>query len=182
MGSLLARSGMRMMSFSRGPAFALLLVLACGRADPAVDAAASVAANKEVARRFFTEVWGGGSEAVAQELLSEAYVGHMTGAPAPLDRAGWLEFFRAFRVAFPDAQFTIEDVIGEGDRVVLRLTMRGTHQGVFNGIPPTGRTVQVTGVSIERVVEGRIVEGWVTNDALGMLQQLGVIPPPPPPA
>ena len=169
------------MSLSRGPALALLLVLACGRADPAIEEAATVAANKEVARRFFTEVWGSGSEAVAQELLADSYVGHMTGNPAALDRAGWLEFFRAFRTAFPDAQFTIEDMIGEGDRVALRLTMRGTHRGVFNGIPPTGRTVQVTGVSIERVVDGRIVEGWVTNDALGMLQQLGVIPPPPPP-
>ena len=131
-----------------------------------------------MAQRFFTELWGGGSEVVAEELLSDTYVGHMTGNPAPLDRAGWLEFFRAFRVAFPDAQFTIDDMIGEGDRVVLRLTMRGTHRGVFNGIPPTGRRVLVTGVSIERVVGGRIMEGWVTNDALGMLQQLGVIPPP----
>ena len=169
---------MNLPTFARRPVLALLLVLACGTADSGVDAAASVAANKEVARRFFTEVWGGGSEAVARELLADAYVGHMTGNPAPLDRTGWLEFFRAFRTAFPDAQFTIEDMIGERDRVVLRLTMRGTQRGMFNGIPPTGRSVEVTGVSIERIVGGRIVEGWVTNDALGMLQQLGVIPPP----
>ncbi len=163
-------------------AAALLFVSSCstgGSAGQPPEADAQVEANKAVARRFFTEVWGGGSEAVAQELLSEAYVGHMTGSPAPLNRAGWLEFFRGFRVAFPDAEFTIEDVIGEGDRVVMRLTMRGTHRGVFNGITPTGKAVVVAGVSIERIVNGQIVEGWVTNDALGMLQQLGVVPGPP---
>ena len=137
-------------------------------------------ANKVVARRFFMEVWGGGSEKVANELLATSYRGHMTGNPKPLDREGWLSFFRQFRQAFPDARFVIEDVIAENERVVLRLTMRGTHQGVFNGIPATGRAVVVTGVSIERIVDGKIVEGWVTNDALGMLQQLGVIPGPPP--
>ena len=162
---------------------ALLILASCTAAPtPQADAAAAtVEANKAVARRFFTEVWGGGSEAVAQELLADAYVGHMTGNPTTLDRDGWLTFFRDFRVAFPDAQFTIEDIVAEGDRVVLRLTMRGTHQGPFNGIPATGKPVVVVGTSIERIVDGRIVEGWVTNDALGMLQQLGVIPGPPAP-
>ena len=162
---------------------AILLVAACttAPATPANDESARLEANKAVARRFFTEVWGGGSEAVAQELLADSYVGHMTGAPAPLDRAGWLSFFRDFRIAFPDAQFTIEDMIAEGDRVVMRLTMRGTHRGVFNGIPATGKSVVVVGTSIERIVDGRIVEGWVTNDALGMLQQLGALPGPPAP-
>lgn len=163
---------------------ASLLVLASCAPEVSRQAdaqAASVAANKAVVRRFFTEVWGGGSEAVAQELLADAYVGHMTGSPAPLDRAGWLAFFREFRVAFPDAQFTIEDMIAEGDRVVMRLTMRGTHRGVFNGIAATGKSVVVAGTSIERVADGRIVEGWVTNDALGLLQQLGVLPGPPAP-
>ncbi len=170
---------MRLKMPSRWPAAAVLFVLACGTPDSRVESASTVDENKAVARRFFTEVWGGGSESVAQELLADSYVGHMTGNPTPLDRAGWLDFFRAFRTAFPDAQFTIEDMIGEGDRVVLRLTMRGTHRGMFNGIPPTGRSVVVTGVSIERIQNGRIVEGWVTNDALGMLQQLGVVSGPP---
>jgi len=159
----------------------LLFLTACATSVNNVDRPAAIEANKAVAARFFTDVWGSGSESVAQELLASNYVGHMTGNPVTLDRAGWLVFFRAFRTAFPDAQFTIEDMIAEGDRVVLRLTMRGTHRGVFNGIPPTGRTVVVSGVSIERIVNGRIVEGWVTNDALGMLQQLGVIPGPPKP-
>jgi steroid delta-isomerase-like uncharacterized protein len=144
------------------------------------DAQASLEANKAVARRFFTEVWGGGSEFVAKELLAPTYLGHMNGAAQPLDRDGWLAFFRQFRQAFPDAAFTIEDMIAEEDRVVLRLTMRGTHRGPFSGIPATGRAVVVTGVSIERVAEGKIVEGWVTTDVFGMLTQLGAIPAPPP--
>lgn len=163
-----------------------LPLLACGReVSPGEsglnDLANVVEANKAIARRFFTEVWGAGSEPVALELLSPTYLGHMTGSPAPLNRDGWLGFFRHFRQAFPDAQFTIEDMVAEGDRVVLRLTMRGTHLGVFNGIPATGRSVVVPGVSIERIAGGKIVEGWVTNDALGMLQQLGVLPAPPAP-
>ena len=162
-----------------------LSLIACDRGNPqgrdtASGIVSAAEANKLIARRFFTEVWGGGSEAVAEELLSPTYVGHVTGSPAPLDREGWLGFFRHFRQAFPDAHFTIEDVVAEEDRVVLRLTMRGTHRGVFNGIPATGRSVVVTGVSIERIIGGQIVEGWVTNDGLGMLQQLGVVPAPPP--
>ena len=133
--------------------------------------------RKAIARRFFTEVWGGGSEVVAEELLGAGYLGHVAGGAAALDRQGWFGFFRSFRRAFPDASFTIEDMVAEGDRVALRLTMRGTHRAELNGIPATGRTVEVSGMSIERIVEGRIVEGWVVNDALGLLHQLGVFPP-----
>ena len=137
---------------------------------------ANLERNKAVARRFFTEVWGGGSEEVAEELLGSEYRGHLAGSPSPLDREGWFGFFRAFRESFPDASFTIEDTVAEGDRVALRLTMRGTHRAALNGMPATGRSVEVTGISIERIAGGCIVEGWVVNDALGMLQQLGVIP------
>lgn len=167
------------------PGLLLLLLTSCtmtGSRDSASGTTESaVESNRAIARRFFAEVWSGGSEAVAEELLAPTYVGHLAGNPEPLDRAGWFAFYRAFRQAFPDARFTVEDAIAEGDQVVLRLTMRGTHQGVFNGIPATGRAVTVSGVSIERIVEGRIVEGWVTSDALGMLQQLGALPPPPAP-
>ena len=78
-----------------------------------------------------------------------------------------------YLTAFPDARFTVEDELAEGDRVVSRSTLRGTHQGEFMGIPPTGKPVTVTGMSIDR-----IVEGWLNFDGLGMLQQLGVIPAP----
>ncbi len=135
-------------------------------------------ANKRHVRRFFEEVWSTGNVALRDSFLAADYRGHVAGSAEPLDREGWAAWFTGFRQAFPDARFTVEDMIAEGDRVAARLTMRGTHRGELNGIPPTGREVVVTGMSIERVVDGRIVEGWNENDALGMLGQLGVLPPP----
>ena len=78
--------------------------------------------------------------------------------------------------AFPDLQFTIEDMIAEGDTVVVRYTTRGTHQGNLWGIPPTGKQVSGTGMFIDRPVNGKAVEQWINGDDLGLLQQLGVIP------
>ena len=80
--------------------------------------------------------------------------------------------------AFPDLHFTIEDQIAEGDRVVTRFTARGTHQGAFIGIPPTGKQGVVTGTGIDRFANGKIVEAWFNSDDLGLLQQLGVVPSP----
>jgi len=80
--------------------------------------------------------------------------------------------------AFPDARFTVEDQIAEGDRVASRYTFRGTHQGELMGIAPTGKQVTVTGMIINRIVNGKSEEGWLNFDALGMLQQLGAAPVP----
>ena len=80
--------------------------------------------------------------------------------------------------AFPDLQFTIEDMVAEGDFVVVRHTTRGTHQGNFRGIPPTGKQVSGTGMFIDRIVNGKAVEQWINGDDLGLLQQLGVVPTP----
>ena len=82
-----------------------------------------------------------------------------------------------FLTAFPDARFTIEDMIAEGDRVVVRYTFRGTHTGNFMGIAPTGKQVTQTGITINRFANGKAVELWGNVDDLGLLQQLGAIPP-----
>jgi predicted ester cyclase len=82
-----------------------------------------------------------------------------------------------FRAAFPDGSMTIEDMIAEGEKVVTRKTYRGTHQGEFLSIPPTGRHVSLGLIDIMRIVDGKVVEHWNVGDDLGMLQQLGVIPP-----
>lgn len=162
------------------------LVTASGFMAPILAASAAAAhpadeaqANKALVRRFFEEVWSTGDISRRDEFLAADYRGHMAGADAPIDRDGWTAWFQGFLAAFPDARFIVEDLLGEGDRVAARLTMRGTHQGALNGIPPTGRAVVVTGMSIERIVGGRIVEGWNQNDALGLLTQLGALPPPP---
>ena len=80
--------------------------------------------------------------------------------------------------AFPDIQYTVEALLAEGDKVVVRWTARGTHTGELMGIPPTGKQVTVTGVNIGRVANGRIVEEWGEFDMMGMMQQLGVVPTP----
>jgi steroid delta-isomerase-like uncharacterized protein len=153
--------------------------LALAASGASARAADDPAANKALIRRFFEEVWSTGDLSRRDAFLAEGYRGHMAGAAQPIDRDGWTAWFQGFRAAFPDARFTVEDMVAEGDRVAARLTMRGTHLGPLNGVPPTGRTVVVSGMSLERVADGRIVEGWNENDALGLLQQLGVLPPPP---
>ncbi len=85
-------------------------------------------------------------------------------------------FLQGFASAFPDARFTIDDMIAEGDRVATKKTFTGTHQGPFAGIPPTGNRVTLTYVDILRVRDGRIVEHWLSMDQLSFMQQLGVIP------
>jgi steroid delta-isomerase-like uncharacterized protein len=95
----------------------------------------------------------------------------------PPGPAGLKPIIAGFRAAFPDLQVTVEDQIAEGDKVVTRYTMRGTHQGAFMGLPPTGKHVTVSGIQIERVVQGQIVEHWRKSDDLGMMQQLGAVPP-----
>ena len=81
--------------------------------------------------------------------------------------------------AFPDLQMNVEDMIAEGDKVVARVRMSGTHQGEFMGIDPTGNRVEISGIDILRVADGKIVEHWGNFDDLGMMQQLGVIEQPP---
>ena len=87
-------------------------------------------------------------------------------------------FFAQFITAFPDTQFTTEDLIAEGDTVAVRRTFRGTHTGSLMGMPPTGRQVTTPGISIFRIANGKVVEAWTNADDLGAMQQLGVIPAP----
>ena len=83
-----------------------------------------------------------------------------------------------FYAAFPDLRGTIEDMVAEGDKVASRLRWRGTHQAELMGIPPTGKQGDFTRIAIHRIEGGKVVEGWVNFDAMGMMQQLGVVPSP----
>jgi steroid delta-isomerase-like uncharacterized protein len=134
--------------------------------------------NKALYRRWFEEVVTGGDLELADGLLASDYVMHFPGSPAPVDREGHKQLLLMFRTGFPDWNEMVEDVIAEGDKVVIRVTGRGTHEGEFQGIPPTGNQVSVTGVGIGRIEEGRIAESWAEYDALGMMQQLGVFSTP----
>jgi steroid delta-isomerase-like uncharacterized protein len=135
--------------------------------------------SKVIVARVWEEFFIQGNLDKADEFFAPDYVNHDPAAPE--DRHGPEElrqFLSIYHNAFPDMQFTIEDVITEGDEVVVRWTVRGTHQGEFMGIPPTNNRVTLTGMSIERVSGDKIVETWDSYDAMGLMQQLGVIPEP----
>lgn len=109
-------------------------------------------------------------------LRGESFRAYLSGAPEPLDNAAWSGFMTAFTSAFPDSRISIESCIAEGDKVVTRWTLTGTHQGMFQGIPPTGRSVKFTGIEFNRAVDGRLVEHWSMFDNLALLQQIGAMP------
>ena len=134
--------------------------------------------NKALYRRWFEEVVTGGNLVLAEELLAGGYTLHFPGLPGPVDREGYTRLVAGFRAGFPDWRETVEDVIAEGDRVVVHVTGRGPDRGEFQGIPPPGRTVTATRIGIGRRQGGRIAEAWAAYDALGLLQQLGALPPP----
>ena len=133
--------------------------------------------NKAVARRAFEEHFNTGNFDLAQEIFAADYVNHDPSLP----RSGSgpeaaNQAVRLYREAFPDAQITVEDQVAEGDKVATRWSARGTHQGELLGVGPTGNQVQITGISLSRIEDGRIAEDWIDYDALGMMQQIGAIP------
>ena len=90
---------------------------------------------------------------------------------------GFKQFVTTFITAFPDLHLTIDDMVAEGDKVALRITARGTHQGDFMGIAPTGKQVTAPGIVIQRLTGGKLAEGWLVNDLLTMFQQMDALPP-----
>ena len=135
--------------------------------------------NKAIARRFF-EALGANDQAALNELLAPDFVAHHSATPGPLNREALLQGISMVSVAFSDNYYTIEDQIAEGDRVATRVTWRATHTGDFQGYSPTGKQIEVSGIAIERHKDGKIVERWLNYDQLGVMQQLGLVPPPQP--
>ena len=139
----------------------------------------SVEENKAIVRRLWEEVINKGNMAVVDELVATNYIDHtQTPELVARDPESYKQVVIMFRTAFPDLHVTIEDKIAEGDKVVSRFTVRGTHKGEFMGIAPTGRQVTVTGIAIHRIAGGKLAEVWINMDFLGMMQQLGVVPTP----
>jgi predicted ester cyclase len=125
-------------------------------------------------RRYFGEVWSEGRLDALDELLTSDYVNHTPStANPPLGPAGLKPIVAAFRTAFPDLRFTIEDMTVDGDRVAVRVRMQGTHQGPLFGILPTQRRVDVEQINIELFRGERVAEHWRVTDELGLLRQLG---------
>ena len=136
----------------------------------------SRAENKAIVRRAYEELLMVGIYDHIEELVHDDFVDHTQPQGWPTDRDGLLQLAMYFRNAFPDIQVTFEDVVAEGDTVMHRQTMRGTHKGEFFGIPPTGNRVTMTGSHLWRVKDGKLIEHHANNDDLGMLRQLGAIP------
>ncbi len=129
--------------------------------------------NKALVRRFYEEI-NQHTLAAVDQLCAPNFVlnGHTQGIE------GFKQVLSTYFItAVPDIQMTIEDMIAEGEKVAARLTLRGTHAGDLWGIPPTGKQATISSINIWRVVGGKLVEQWSETDMLGMMQQLGVIPP-----
>ncbi len=137
--------------------------------------------NKALVRRAVDEVWNRGNYALLGELVASDFVIRSSTPGGEIHgREGAEHFFVMLRAAFPDLHFTIEDQIADEDRVVTRWTARGTHTGEFQGVPPTNKPVGMSGIDIDRIANGKVVECWTNTDELGLLQQLGVVPTPEP--
>ena len=133
--------------------------------------------NKSAIRRWIEDGWNRGNLAAADELYAAGVVQHDPNSPVPVsNREALKQYVMAFRTAFPDLHFAIDDLIAEGDKVLWRFTARGTQRGPLLNIPPSGRPGTVTGMALFRFADGKVSEVWVNVDTLGMLQQLGVIP------
>lgn len=140
--------------------------------------------NKAVVRRYneiIQRFFQGGDVNEFDEVCSADLV-HHGPEMMPRDLAGLKQMVPMFRAAFPDIEIVTEDLFAAGDRVVDRVTVRGTHQGVFNGIPPSGKPIEMQEIHIARIVDGKIVERWAQFDILGLLQQIGGVPMAPAPA
>ena len=131
--------------------------------------------NKAVKSRFYEEI-SKHNLAIVDELVDINWVGHGSGN-SETNVEDLKQLFAMQLAAFPDYHITIEDLIAEGDKVVTRLIVRGTHTGGdFMGIAPTGKQFTIISIVVSRIVDGKIMECWQSSDMLGMMQQLGVIP------
>ncbi|HSH80625.1 MAG TPA: ester cyclase [Herpetosiphonaceae bacterium] len=138
----------------------------------------TVEANKKVALRFYEEIFNRGNIDAADELVAPDVVDHNAPPGLPPGLEGAKLLFGMFHTAFSQLHVTVDDLIAEGDKVVARGTMRGTHTGPFMNIPPTGKEFEIDWIDIYRIANGKQVEVWHLEDVLKLLQQLGAIPMP----
>ena len=136
----------------------------------------SIATNKAIVRRYVEQILNKKRHDLVEEFLTENIEFHGSGIPPGLEVVK--QWFTTYSTAFPDGRTIIEDVVAEDDRVVARTTFNGTHQAEIEGISATGKKVSVPGIIIFRLDNGKIAEGWLLNDNLSLMRQLGVIPAP----
>ena len=132
--------------------------------------------NKALIRRWLEEM-DRHNFGFINEVFSHAFICHLPGNPEPMKYEEYRKFIPSVYAAFPDLHHKIEDLIAEGNRVVVRVKNSATHKGDFMGVSATGKEVQIGAIMIFRVVEGKFVEAWEEADFLGLMQKLGVVSP-----
>ena len=138
----------------------------------------SIEENKFVVQRSYDEFFNTGNLAVVDQFHTNDFVAHIPGLPPVQGLEALTQIASGYLSAFPDLHITLEDMVAEGDKVMTRVSWRGTHKGEFIGIPATGKQVTVTGMYGYRIADGKIAEWWDYSDNLGLMQQLGMIPAP----
>jgi len=132
--------------------------------------------NKALVRRFFMEGPSKGDLVAADDLLASNFTLHIP-LPSQPGISGMNDVITACRAAFEHLNVTVEDMVAEGDMVAARFTARGIHKGVFMGLPPTDKSITMTGIEIFRIEKGKIAELWGEANLLGIMSQLGILPP-----
>lgn len=155
--------------FAAVAGFILLLSLSLGAKTNPIEA------NKAVARKLFEVALNQDNWDLYNQIHSNDFIAHAGNRSAGL--AEDLQSAKGWRQAFPDGRYTIDQMICEGDMVMVRWTGRGTNTGEGNGLPATGKHMEATGITVFHIVGGKIVEEWNEYDMLGLLRQLGLLPP-----
>ena len=155
-------------------AFAVLVVFMAGCES---QEKAKEEKNKAIISHFYEEMEDKGNLDVVEDIIATNCVFHFPGGVNVRGPEGYKEYIAPIYTALPDLKHVIEDMIAEGDKVVARFTVRGTYRGEFMGIAPTGKQVVCTSMAVYSIVKGKFMEVWCDYDALGLMQQFGVIPP-----
>ena len=133
---------------------------ACAPAAPTPPPAASTDANKALVRQYYEQVLNAGQFSAVGQFVSPSYKRYLSATAAPLTADQQSKRLAGLRAAFPDLKFTIDDMTAEGDHVAIRATMRGTHNGAFQGLQPTGKSATVAAIETTRLENGKIAEHW----------------------
>lgn len=137
------------------------------------------ARHRALFERWFEELWNKKNYDIAYELVDPEFIAHGAGGQdIKQGPSGVIEMVKSWHAAMPDGRMTMDDIITEGELSTIRMTWRGTHTGPFGDVPASGKPIEVTSIGIDRVVDGRIIEGWGELNMLGMLQQMGALPAP----
>lgn len=127
--------------------------------------------SKAATRQCIDHVWNNGRDELGMEHLAPAFVNHTPFGDET--RAQFLDRIRAFRTAFPDLHIAVEEMLADGDRVITRFNIRGSHRSSFRGISATDSAISVVGIAIDRVINAKRVEAWAILDLFGLMQQIG---------